>query len=327
MKIRSYLQSFLIFTFITTFIFLSGCNNDPVTTSSTDDDYLRNEALQQAYSSNDDDDDNLLANEVLDFDASGAVEDDGGSPYDSLLRWGRTVVSTTLTVSFVLNTDTLKTLEVKRTISGNFVVVGYIGLALDSVSKPYTQEQRRLVTFKRVGRNANHPRLNWRLYQYTAVDGQTTAPQLGKSNITISKIEFFKNDGTFLLVLNGPDFTSNVFRAKHFFNAEGMLRANRNDNVKCKVYLNSNQSDTDYVAFHWARNTFGYHRVPFTMISQVQNGGTYDRVYEKTFTIYGSHRVGIFNGFLSANTRASLWNNNVDLFSSTYAGFAYRILN
>lgn len=329
MKFQNYFKlSFVLFTLLTIF-YLSGCNNDPVNppTSSTDDEYLQSEALQQSYSSDDDDDDNLLASEVLDFDASGAVEDEGGSPFDSLTKWGRRIGASSISVNFVLNTDTLKTLEVKRVISGNFIVIGYIGLTIDSVSKPFTQEQRRLVTFKRIGRNPNHPRLNWRLYEYSAVDGQTTAPQLGKSNITISKIEFSKNDGTLLLELNGPDFTSNIFKAKRFFNADGILKVNRNDNVKCRITLRSNQSDTDYVAFHWARNTFGFYRVPFKMVSEVQNGGTYERVYEKTFTVYNNHRRGIFNGYLSANTRLSLWSPDVNLFSSTYAGFAYRIVN
>ncbi|HEX2788528.1 MAG TPA: hypothetical protein VHP32_11575 [Ignavibacteria bacterium] len=323
MKIQNYLQLCLIFTFITTFIFLSGCNNDPITSNMSDDEYVQSLAVNGGYSSDNDDDDNLMSSEVLDFDASGPVEDDGGSPFDSLVKWGRRVISVTVTTNFIINTDTLKKLEVIREISGNFVIVGYLGGSLDSVSKPYTQVQRRFLSFKRVGRSDN-VRLNWRLYEYSAIDGQTTAPQLGKSNITISKIEFFKNDNL-LFTLNGPDFTENVFRAKRFFGQNGILNFVRNDELKCRVTLNSNQSDTDYVAFHWSRNTFGYHRVSFNMVSQVPNGGTFDRVYEKNFRIYTSHIHGVFNAYLSANTRSSLWSPDVNLFSSTYAGLSYRV--
>ncbi|MBS1492500.1 MAG: hypothetical protein JST55_03255 [Bacteroidetes bacterium] len=307
---------------------ITGCNkNDNDITSAnsgTEDEYLQNEAIQSTDSSNNDDNE-LLGSQISDYSDDGAVFNNSNEPltsYDSLRFYGRRVTSVTVTTTFTVDTDTLKTLLVKRTISGNFIIKGYTGGVLDSISKPYTEVQNRTASFKRVARTEVHRR-NWRLYQVSAVDGQTTSPQQGKSNIVMNKVEIYKNDNL-LLTLNGPDFTSNVFTTR-YFNGEGIFNWGRNNNIKVKVYLTSNQSDTDLVAFHWARNSFGFHRVAFTMTSSTPNGGNYDRVYEKSFNIYGSHRFGIFNSYISANTRKSLWDNNISEFSSTYMGAPYRI--
>lgn len=324
------IKKFLIYpvlfaALILTFNFY-GCNENSNDTSlQTDDEYIRNTALNSAFSSDADDDDNLFSNEVMDFDSEGPVSnDDGGfdTPIDSLVKWGRRVTGTNLNVNITTSGDTLKFAEVTRTINGNFIIVGYINGVLDSTVKPYSQEQRRTVSFKRVDRRPN-PRFNWRVYQYSAIDGETKTPQIGKDNIVMNTIEIFVNN-TLVLTLNGPDFTSNIFTSR-YFGGEGLFIANRNDQVRIKVLLTSNQSDTDIVAYHWARNSFGFHREPFVMTSQVPNGSSFDRTFEKTFTVYPQHNHGIHNGFISSNTRSSLYDNSTSLFSSTYMGLPYRI--
>lgn len=307
-------------------LIISGCNKNDVTSSDsgTINDYLKGEAVQSTDGSNNDDNE-LLGNQISDFSDDGAVFNNTNSSltgYDSLKFYGRRVTGVTVSTTFTVDTDTLKSIAVKRTISGNFIIKGYIGGTLDSTSKPYTEEQNRTASFKRVA-NTGHHRRDWRLYQVSAVDGQTTSPQQGKSNIVMNKVEIYAND-VLAATLNGPDFTSNIFTTR-YFSGGGIINIGRNANVKVKVYLTSNQADTDIVAFHWSRNSFGFHRVPFTMISQTPNGSNYDRVYEKSFTIYNTHRFGIFNSFISANTRNSLWNNEVSMFSSTYMGTPYRI--
>jgi hypothetical protein len=322
----SFFSFYIFIPVFLVFLTITGCNKNEVTSSGsgTEDEYLTNEAIQSTDGSNDDDNE-VLGNQIMDFSDDGAVFNNTNDPltgYDSLRFYGRRVTGVSVTATFTTNTDTIKTLLIKRTISGNFIIKGYIGGSIDSISKPYTEVQNRTASFKRINRTEVHRR-NWRLYQVSAVDGQTTSPQSGKSNIVMNKVEVYKN-GTLLITLNGPDFTANLFTTR-YFNGEGMFKFNRNDNVKVKVFATSNQSDTDIVAFHWARNSFGFHRVPFTMTSQTVIGGSYDRIYEKTFTVYGVHRFGVFNSFISANTRKSLWDNNTGEFSSTYMGIPYRI--
>ena len=311
--------------FIITFLY-NGCQNDNITEPSylSEDEYLKTTAINSSFSSNTDDDDNLFANEVDDFDALGPVTDNSGfdTPIDSLIKWGRRVTGVNINSVITVSTDTMKTVEVTRTISGNFIVIGYIGGVLDSTSKPYAQEQKRIVIFKRVQRRPN-PRFNWRVYQHSAVDGQTTSPQTGKSNITMSKVEIYRNN-QLVLTLNGPDFTTNLFTSRHFGGTR-LFEVDRGDQIKTLVYLNSNQSDTDYVSYHWARNSFGFHREKFELISQTPGGNGFDRIYEKTYIIYSQHHGGIHNGFISANTHKSLYDNDPSLFSSTYMGLPYRV--
>ncbi len=303
-------------------IYISGCNKDDVTapTAQTDDEYLNTTAINTAFSTNADDDDNLFADEINDFDSEGPIGID--SPIDSLVKWGRRVTNVNINTNITTVGDSLKNVEVIRTISGNFIVIGYVNGALDSTVKPYVQKQRRLITFKRIDHRPN-PRFNWRVYQHTAVDGETTSPQTGKDNIVISKVEFYK-DNNLLLTLNGPDFTTNIFTSR-YFGGTGVLEVDRGDQIRAKIYLTSNQTDTDIVAYHWSRNTFGFHREPFVMTSQTPNGSNFDRTYEKTFQIYSQHNHGMHNAFLSANTRKSLRDNSPAIFSSTYLGFPYRV--
>lgn len=307
-------------------IFNSSCSDSTIEPGlMSDDDFIRSIAVNSSYSSNADDDDNLFYNEEADFESSGAVynnENLVSSPLDSILKWGRRITGKNVNVNITTFGDTLKTADVTKIITGNFIIIGYLGGKLDSTIKPFTQELKRTISFKRVNRRPN-PGLNWRVYQYSAIDGETKSPQIGKENIVMNRIEFFRNNNL-VLTLNGPDFTSNIFTSR-FFNNNTFIDLGRGDQVRVKVYLTSNQNDTDIVAYHWARNSFGYHREPFLMTSQIQNGNKFDRIYEKTFEVYNQHRNGIHNGYVSSNTRSSLYNNTTSLFSSTYMGLPYRV--
>lgn len=327
-SIKNIFSFTIVLSLILISVYLSGCNNDNnngLSSNLTEDEYLTSAAINTAFSNDADDDDNLFSNEISDFDSEGAVTDDDSGfdiPVDSLLKWGRRITNSNVNTNITTIGDTIKNVTVARTINGNFIIVGYINGVLDSTSKPYSQVQKRLVSFKRIQRKSN-PKFNWRVYQYSAIDGETKMPQVGKDNIIINKVEFYKNNNLFL-TLNGPDFTTNIFNSR-FFGGNGLFEVNRGDEVRTKVYVTSNQNDTDIVAFHWARNSFGFHRESFTMTSQTPNGSGFDRTYEKTFEIYSQHNRGIHNSFISANTRNSLYDNSLSLFSSTYLGIPYRV--
>lgn len=305
---------------------IQGCSDNPNQTSfMTDDEYIRNTAINTAFSSDAGDDENLFSSEVFDFDSEGPVFDNDGDfdvPIDSIVRWGRIITGTNHDVNITTFGDTLKIADVTRTCMGNFIIIGYVNGIRDSIVKQFTQEQKRMISFKRVDRRPN-PRFNWRVYQYSAIDGETKTPETGKQNIIMNRIEIYVNNNL-VLTLNGPDFTTNIFTSR-FFGGTGLFIANRNDAVKIKVYLTSNQTDPDIVSFHWPRNSFGYHREPFVMTSQTPNGNNFDRTFEKTYHIYSQHGQGIFNGFISSNTRNSLYDNSPSLFSSTYMGMPYRV--
>jgi hypothetical protein len=301
--------------------YFTACSNDNATQPElTDNAYIQ----QVLDAGNTQPEGTLMSNENAELNDGMAVGDnDGGglNPIDSIKRWGRKVVNVNVNYSITDLGDTVKSVLVTRTITGYYIIRGWAGGVRDSVNKPYTEVFTRTVVFKRIDRTP-HPRLNWALYQITMANGKTTMPQVGTDQIVMNNISVYVNGSpTPNYSFNGPDFTQNVFTTM-WFGGNGIPNFHPGDQLRVVVSLNSNQPDTDYVAWHWARNTFGFHRVPFTLTSSQPNG---DRTYEKTFTLYSQHRLGVFNAYISANTHKSLWDDNPSLFSSVTAGTVYKI--
>jgi hypothetical protein len=268
-----------------------------------------------------------MMQEYNDLNEGGAVLDNESlpplNPYDSLYKWGRRITGVNRNYNITDEGDSLKDVVITTTYSGNYIIVGYQGGVKDTAIKPYTEVMKRNVVFKRVA-NSEFPRRNWRLYKISVLDGETTQPQLGSSKVQITKVEIYKNNsGTPTYIFNGPDFTNSVFTTK-LFGGNGIPEIDRNDLVKVKIYTTSQLSDIDYVAFHWAKNTFGFHRIPFALESET-GSGPYYRIYSKDFNIYGSHRIGAFNAFFSANTRESLYDNDINKFASDLVGIPFKV--
>jgi len=328
--IKKLTGSFSIFLLLLIFTFISGCNKNDVTdpTLMTDEQYLQF-VVDSAYSTNQNDEDNLMSYELLDMDDGGAIKDDentgpGLSPIDSLIRWGRRITNVNVNFNVTSQGDTIKIVRVTRTISGNYIIIGWQNGQIDSVNKPYTTVFNRDVTFKRIN-NLPNPRYNWRLYKISMLSGGTTQPQVGNDLVSMTKVEVYINNSTTPdYTFNGPDFTQNVFTTM-LFGGTGIPTINRNSSVKIKVYTTSQEPETDYVALHWARNTFGFHRIPFALESQT-GSGPYYRIYSKTFNIYGNHRLGVFNGYISASTYKSLFDDDPSKFASTEIGTPYKVL-
>lgn len=307
-------------------LYLSACGDNSVSDNQTDDEYI-SEVITRGYSTNSDDDDNLMNSEVTDFQDEGAVGDIDGldTPIDSLMRWGRIVTGSTVNVTITTEGDSLKTANITRTITGNYIIVGVVGGTVDTIIKPYTQEFHRVAIFKRVANNPR-PRQNWRLYKVSMVDGHTTSPQNSDDNIQMQQIQVYVN-GTLINTFNGPDFTQNTFITKRppFWEGNGIPEVNINDQVKIVVTTYSTQAEQDIVAWHWGKRNFGFHREPFVMTSQTPSGSGYTRTYEKTFTIHNGHNHGRFNGFISASTHKSLYDDTPAEFSSDAVGTPYRV--
>jgi hypothetical protein len=306
-------------------VFLSSCNKENATEPKelTDEEFMQ-QVIANGYSNTGVDEDNLMSLETQDLDDGGAIKDDDNnpldSPIDSLKRWGRKVTNRSVNIQISGN-DSLRNVSLTRTITGNYIIIGYVNGILDTIVKPYTTVFSRNIIFKRVART-QYPRLNWRVYQITNSDGQTTTPQVGSSLVQMTKIEVYKNGSqTPTYTITGPDF-QNQYYTTMYFGGTGIPSLNRGDQLLVKVYTISQQTPVDYVAFHWAKNTFGFHRIPFTLESQ--NGN--NRVYSKTFNIYSQHKIGVFNGFIGASTHESLYDDDVNLFASDQVGIPYKVL-
>lgn len=307
-------------------LYLIGCS-DSVNTpdNQTDDEYIRGVILN-GTGSNQQDDEDLMSNEVYDFDDRGPVGNGGGggdTPIDSLLRWGRRITGVNVNIDITSQGDSLKIAEITRTITGDFIIIGIVSGSQETIVKPFTEVLKRNAIFKRVGYNPR-PRFNWRLYKVSLVDGETTTPQVGTDYVQMNKIEVYVNN-TLAYTFQGPDFTQNVFTPRRFHGG-GIPQVHHGDQVRIKVYTHSAQPEPDIVIWHWARNAFGFHREPFVMTSETPNGQHWDRTYEKTFHIYGRHRFGCFNGFISASTHKSLFDDSPSELASDLAGMPYRVL-
>ena len=323
MKVLKLTQKLLVLLVISMIsIYLSGCSENSVEGVQTDDEFIR-EVLTTGINSNQQEDDDLMSNESGDLDDGGAVGNEGDTPIDSLFRWGRRVTSVTISVTITSEGDSIKNALVERTINGVYHIIGYVGGNLDSIQKPYTEVLRRTAVFKRIAYTPR-PRNNWRLYKVSMVDGGTTAPQNSEQYIQMQLVQVYVNN-VLQYTFNGPDFTQNIFTTRRF-NGAGIPEVHIGDQLRIVVSTYSAQAEQDIVAWHWARNTFGFHRVPFEMISETPNGSGWNRVYEKSFTVYSNHLRGRFNGYISASTHKSLYDNSPVEFASDLVGAPYRVL-
>ena len=321
LKLTKKLLILLIISMIS--IYLPACSDNSVEENQTDDEYIR-EVVTSGINSNQQEDDDLMSNESYDLDDGGAVENGGGdTPIDSLSRWGRRITSVSVTVTITSEGDSIKNANIERTINGVYHIIGYVGGNLDSIQKPYTEVLRRTAVFKRIARTPR-PRFNWKLYKVSMVDGGTTAPQNSNDYVQMQQVQVYVNN-VLQYTLNGPDFTQNVFTTR-YFNGTGIPEVNLGDQIRIIVSTYSAQSEQDIVAWHWARNTFGFHRVPFSMTSQVPSGSGWNRTYEKTFTVYAQHTRGKFNGYISASTYKSLYDDSPVEFASDLIGTPYRVV-
>ena len=314
-----------VLIFIIGAFLINGCNKNNATDPNaniSDDEYLQN-VVTNGYSSGSDED-NVMTREHTDLDNGGAVYDDdnnpGDNPIDSLKRWGRKITNVNINYS-ISGDDSIKTVLVTRTISGVYIIRGWSGGSFDSINKPYTEVLKRNIVFKRVARFAN-PRLNWRVYQISNVDGGTTSPQVGSSQVQITKVEVYvSGQMTPKYVFNGPDFQNQLYTTI-LFGGTGIPSFVRGEHITVNIFTISQQQPVDYVAFHWARNSFGFHRIPFTLLSQTGN----NRIYTKNFTIYQNHPLGVFNAYFSANTHESLYDDDISKFASDFVGIPYKVL-
>lgn len=310
----------VVFGFIA---YLAGCSNT-TTNNGTDEQYLQG-VVTGTGSQFTTDEDNMVYEENADLNDGGAVGDNGNpgpnSPIDSLIRWGRIVDHVDINFAGSFSGDTVYSGTVTRTISGHFRIIGIKAGLPDSVNKPYTEVLTRFIAFKRVART-NSPRLNWRLYQLSCLSGSTTSPQNGNNNTQITAIVVVVN-GVPKDTLLGPNFNNDVFTTLRF-GGTGIPQVGQGDNVTIYVTVNSSEIN-NYVAWHWARNSYGFHRVPFTYVSSIPGPNGYYATFSKSFTIWSGHPVGAFNGYINASTHESLWDDDPNLFSSTEVGIPYRV--
>ncbi|MDD5360985.1 MAG: hypothetical protein PHN88_02560 [Ignavibacteria bacterium] len=328
MRLSIFIKTFLLTLFFAVItVYISGCdNNTTQPTAMTDNEYVQN-VISSGYDNNYGNEDNLMSQEYYDLNNGGPVFDnDGGlnmNPVDSLYKWGRRITGVNRNYNVTDQGDTIKNVLITTTFTGNYMILAYVNGNLDTIIKPYTEVLKRNAVFKRIARTS-YPRQNWRLYQVSAFEGETSHPQTGSSEVQITKVEIYKNGSQSpSYTFAGPDFTNTVFVTK-YFGGTGLPQLDRNDHIQVKIYTTSQLDPVDYVAFHWAKNTYGFHRIPFALENQ-SGSGPYYRVYTKSFNIYGAHMLGAFNAYFSASTHESLYETETGKFASDLVGIPFKV--
>jgi hypothetical protein len=327
MKSLKFTKKLLLLAAFTAFsMYLAACNDNSIESDNETDDQFIERVVTNGYSGENTDDDDLMFSEVNDLDDGGAVGNSGGdTPIDSLMKWGRRITGVTKTVNIVNEGDSIKNVTITTNITGVFIIVGTVNNVVDTISKPYTEEFKRLAIFKRVDRSPR-PRHNWRLYKVSMLDGESKTPQVGSAYVQMNQVQVYKN-GTLLYTFTGPDFTQNMFETKRppNWSGSGIPEVNVGDEIKLVVNTYSAQSEQDIVAWHWGKRNHGFHREPFAMVSQTPNGAGWDRVYEKTFNIPENVRRKVLNGCISSSTYKSLHDDSPVEFATDLVGTPYRV--
>ena len=229
------------------------------------------------------------------------------------LRYGRIIDNVTRSVTRPITKqgDTLVIANVKAVFTGRFVIQALSGVDTVLVEKPYVETVERNVRFVRVA-NTRHPRLNWKLDGVSVLHGGTAT-----QGIAITSLEVVTPTQTF--TVTDPDaYWMQIDRS--WIRRMPVLN---NVPVTLRLTVESAKSDSDIVTLHYQPGTFGLHHAPFLLSSETQNGGTYTRVYEKSWTISGSARK-YAHFMVSATTRESLLDNGTGNFSSVVWGIPYK---
>jgi hypothetical protein len=290
----------------------------------TDDELYLRSVIINGFNSDPDAEDNLMYREQFDMNDGAAFADYGSgfSPMDSVVRWGRIITGTNYNLnSCYFPNDSEYSAEVGKSINGYYRIIGYHnGGQIDSVDKPFTMSTYRRASFRRIARTPD-PAVNWRMRWISLSDGATEYPQSGYNNSRIREI-FVSINGTYSYDW-WNSFTYQNFDTK-YFGGEEIPLFHRGDNITVTVYVDSPEPRST-VAWHWAKNTFGYHRIPFAFVSSYPGGEGYINEYRQTFTVYSQHQSGCFNGFIIACTPGSLNDDNPVRLSVSDVGVPYRV--
>jgi hypothetical protein len=230
--------------------------------------------------------------------------------------WGRKITSVDRLVEFETPNDTTTIATVTHTIAGNVIIRAKYSLqdtGLTTITKPFTEVTVRKIKFYR-NPFAIGPR--WLPREVSAVKGGTQG-----SLVTVTQVRVIM--GTDTITITDP---LNYFLKLGKFGGREVptIGSNFLQNITVQVSVTSADPDTDIVTLHrpfqmMGPGIFKPLAVRMQMVSQTQNGGTYARVYEKSWVgvIPGRHHV-----FVGALTRSSIFD-DAATFSSQLWGVPY----
>jgi len=159
------------------------------------------------------------------------------------------------------------------------------------------------------------PLENWKLVAASLPAGGTLT-----DNINITKLTVTYSNGDQLVITNPTEF----YLTREFPIWRQIPVVARNEEIVVEVAVTSAYADSDFVTITYGGDKFGQHRDKrkFDMISSVQNGSFYDKIYQKKFT---THQFpGHFHAVINAFPRQVIFDDAAPVESKTW-GIPYII--
>lgn len=159
------------------------------------------------------------------------------------------------------------------------------------IEKPFTTVMTRNLIFakKQIG---DIPLNNWKLVAASLPSGGTLT-----DNINITKVTVTYSNGDQLVITNPLEF----YLTREFPIWRQIPVVARNEEVNIEVAVTSAYADSDFVTLTYGADKFGNHRNKrkFVLISSVQNGSFYDKVYQQKFNThqFPGHYHAVINAF------------------------------
>lgn len=184
------------------------------------------------------------------------------------------------------------------------------------VTKPFVETVKRNVTLIRTN-SRNDRNRGWKLQAISLPEGSTSV-----KNIQLTKAELLIS-GRDPLVITDPLNT-------YFFIGDpkrDLPERKRNENVTLRVYLTSNSPKEDFVTLTYGRKIAGQiYRVKrkLQLVSSVQNGDKWDKIYEGNWNIFVMHPFGKFHSVINAVTNETIFSVEGNISSSTW-GIPYKV--
>ena len=311
-------------------ILATGCNRD--TTGPQDEQapvgVTNEEGAMKYYAANDE----FVKNDEATFDDQ-AIETMDYGTFGKIdaeitpLRFGRFIRSITRNIALtILSGDSIAIAHVEKDITGVFKIKGVNGNG-DTVivEKPFNDKSKRNVVFKRIRKQSDRYWLNWLPVATSLVDGGTVLPDNNPPNnkIDLTKLQLFLPNGDTITVTDPTSYYLR-YRWTYLFTdgPRDIPELIGGERLRLQATVVSTSPDTDIVALRYGVGTFFKRRMRMQLVSEVNNNGTYTRVFEAPFYVH-FHR-GFFHAGVDAITRATLYD-DVAPYSVNWWGVPYRV--
>lgn len=184
------------------------------------------------------------------------------------------------------------------------------------ITKPFIETVKRNVTFIRTN-SRNDRNRGWKLQAISLPEGSTSV-----KNIQINKVEAVI-PGRDTLIITSPLDT-------YFFIGDpnkDLPTRKKNEDIVLKVYLTSNSPKEDFVTITYGRKIAGQTlkvKRKLNLVSSVQVGDRWEKVYQGNWNIFVAHPVGKFHSVINAVTNETIFTVEGFVSSSTW-GIPYKV--